>query len=79
MSEANKLDELTELKRHCSALEAERDLLANKVRGVQQELDFLRHVADDEAAPADKREGIKAWCALLQAALDHGPDEGLPE
>lgn len=49
------------------------------VRNVQHEIDFFRHVADDEAAPADKREGLKRWCELIQAALDGAPMAGAPE
>lgn len=59
-----------------TTLEQERDLLAHKVRAIQQEVDFFRHVSEDEAAPADKREGLKRWCELLQAALDGRPTAG---
>jgi hypothetical protein len=48
---------------------------AGQVR-IRAELGFLGHVAEDEDAPAGKREGLRRFVELMFAVLD---DEGVPD
>lgn len=54
-------------------LEAENRRFSSIVRSVQQEINFLRHVAEDPGTNPDRAEGLRQWCGLIQACLDGAP------